>query len=916
MATANPTRWLHGSSSVSSRYRLDRRPSQSPCHPCAVLVGRDSELAALDSCLDQAEAGRASTLRIVAEPGLGKTALLDEAARRAEGRGFRVVRVTAVEVESGIPAASLGIILRMLGSPADASATALLDAVLAESQEAPLLLTIDDAQWLDDISLMAVAFATRRLLADPVAVIIAGRPVIKDFPALAGIPLLDVPPLDQSAGVLLLRRAMPSVPDSTATSIVDSLGGVPLAIVDATRILTPEVLSGTAHLPSPLPVGRAIQDRYARGFAELQGHERFAIVLLAAHDSTDASVILEALAECGLGLETLQAGERLGLVKLGGAPQLTHPLARAAVHAAAEPSERRHAHEVLGRVCAARGDSDRSMLHRVAASIGPDADLADALERCARERLRQLGGDDEAVALALLGADVAVGTQQRCELLTFAAEHAAPGVALPLIGRVSRECDDPRLNARCSLRRARIDTQLTAEEKVSILSTLDGAALGPDLARQRDLELAWAYMDANDANGLIRFASRLDEAPDEFEDWDVLATCGIAFTFLGDHHRAVPLLRRAADLSRGIDPRSLPLTTVIDWAIIPGWLGDDAEHRRRFRQMNETLRATGRPEHALDAAFFMSERMRREGAWPMAESLLHEAIDLAQAIDANIGIGFARLASLLAYRGDELGTARAVASAEQYFDDSGERWHPLWLVQARGALELTLGRPERAVAALTGLASVPFLGRGARDAIALGLVDLVEAHTLAGSTEEAADTAHELDRRLNGIADPLGAALVARCRALTNPADADAYFTSAREQHRQTSEVFEEARTELHFGEHLRRTRRPKLAREPLARALAAFEHLHVDPWADRARRELRAAGAVVTSPSPDAAILTPQELRVALAVREGLTNDEVSGALFISVKTVEFHLGRVYRKLGIRSRGGLATALDRAGIG
>lgn len=880
-----------------------------------MLIGRDAELATLDSCLDRAAGGRANALRLTAEPGMGKTALLDELARRAEARGFTVARVTAVEVEAGIPAAGLGVVLAMLGSKKEASTSALLDAVLTSVQAGPLLLAVDDAQWLDDLSLTALAFATRRLLADPVAVVIAGRADTRERPALAGIPVLDVPPLDSSDGVALLRQSMPAVPDIVARGIVDALGGVPLAICDAPRILDPEVLSGAARLPSPLPVSRAVQHRYARGFAELEGDERLAVVLLASDDSSDSVVLSAALAECGLTMSALQGGERVGLVELGRTPRVRHPLARAAIHSAAEPIERRRAHSILATVCAARGDGDRAIRHRCAAAIAPDQDLADALEQHARSRLEQPGGSDEAVSLALLGAEMAGETERRCELLTLAAEHARADVAVPLIERVAQESTDPFLRARCTLVSTRIDPQWTPDEITRALSGLADDEIGPALARERDLQLVWAYMNSNDTSGLVGFAERFDNPAETLEDWNILAALGFAFTFVADHHRAVPLLRKAADLSAKVDPTTLPVKDVTDWAIIPGWLGDDAAHGTRFRRMNEILRRTGRPEDAADAAFFMSERLRREGSWPMTEALLHETIDLTHAMDADSGVGYARLASLLSYRGDEAATNQAIDAAQLAFTGSGERWHPLWLAQTRGSLALTLGRPREATAALADLPTVPFLGRGARDAVALGLADLVEAHMLAGSSLDADRTADELARRLDGIADPLGPALVARCRALTSPADADDCFAESLEHHARTSEAFEAARTALYYGQHLRRTRRPKRAREHLASALAVFEHLRVDPWTERAQRELRAAGQHSQVRVPNAVSLTPQELRVAMAVREGLTNDEVAGALFISVKTVEFHLGRVYRKLGIRSRGGLADALDRAGI-
>jgi DNA-binding CsgD family transcriptional regulator len=244
----------------------------------------------------------------------------------------------------------------------------------------------------------------------------------------------------------------------------------------------------------------------------------------------------------------------------------------------------------------------------------------------------------------------------------------------------------------------------------------------------------------------------------------------------------------------------------------------------------------------------------------------------------------------------------------------------MWLTQAQGALHLALGRPDQAVQVLAPVREVPFVGRGARDSIAACLVDLVESHAALGDVASAAAAAEDLQRRLDGLLDPLGRAFVARCRALVSGPDAaDAMFSAALDEHAATAEEFEAARTRLLIGEHLRRTRRPREARDPLGRALAVFERVGAEPWAHRARRELAATGERRTTPSPDAGApqesLTPQEVRVAFAVADGLTNAEVAQMLFLSVKTVEFHLSRVYRKLDVRSRGGLARALAARGL-
>jgi DNA-binding CsgD family transcriptional regulator len=328
--------------------------------------------------------------------------------------------------------------------------------------------------------------------------------------------------------------------------------------------------------------------------------------------------------------------------------------------------------------------------------------------------------------------------------------------------------------------------------------------------------------------------------------------------------------------------------------------------------MDRVLRARRQPQAVGIAAFFSAERARREGHWDRAAALLEESIGLAAASGMTDVVGLARLACLRAYRGEEASVPGLVESAQDRLD-VWSPWSASWLIQAQGALALTRGRPEEAVGILAPVRRYPFVGRGARDAVAACLVDLVESLALTGDRTSAAGAARDLATRLDGIVDPLGLALVARSRALVarDADEADALLAAALREHDRTLEVFERARTLLVRGESLRRTRRPRQAREPLAAALSEFERLRTPDWAQRALRELAASGERVDPRTDGRPVqLTAQEARVALAVAEGLTNTEVAQQLFLSVKTVEFHLSRVYRKLDVRSRGGLARAL------
>jgi DNA-binding CsgD family transcriptional regulator len=883
-----------------------------------MLWGREDQTVAVTDALDRACEGRAEILRLVGGPGLGKTTLLDLAVDLAGLRGMHVVRLVALEIEQELPGAGLDVLLRQLGSPGTpATPAALLAALGAASTDTPLLLTIDDIQWLDQATLAAVSFATRRLLADPVAVMLAGRPETDRIAALQSIPRVEVPPLTVTQAAAMLREISPSMPRSTAEAVADAFGGVPLALRDIDRLLPAEVLSGLAPLPAPLPVSTAVQDRYARGFEDLEPETRLAVVTMACETVGDPDVIRGALEHLGIDTLSLEPAEDAGLIRLHPAPAFVHPLARAAVHSATRPREVRRAHEALGRALMDRGDREGSLRHRAACTRAPDPDLADELRIMAERLSRAPGARVEAGAVALVAARFADTPQARDALLLMAARCSDADRALAIVRDLERNPLSPDLAAACTFLRLEHDVRVDPQGGLTLLSKLEHEALSAHVSSEAEVWRVWQAADALDLAALREVATRIELTNDDVQDWVLLAAGGIAFSFIGENARAATLLRRACDLSAEVDPSSLTANQLTDWAVLPGWLGeDDREHAARFRTMNHLLRETGQPEKVVPAAFFSAERARREGAWGRAEALFREAMEVSASCGIPDHASMARLACLLAYRGDPE-TMGLLDSCREGLR-AWSPWMAHWIEAAEGAFALTTGRPSHAVAVLSPLRDLPFVGRGARDAIASGLVDLIEGLVLLEDGEAARAATEDLARRLDGVVDPFGPAMVARSRALVNDGNADTHFADALAHLGRTTEVFETARTHLLLGQHLRRTRRPRDSRDSLARALAVFEQLRAPHWAERARRELAASGER-TSPRPERGgareSLTPQEARVALAASDGLTNAEIATALFLSVKTVEFHLGRVYRKLGVRSRGGLARAMAAQGL-
>jgi DNA-binding CsgD family transcriptional regulator len=889
-----------------------------------MLIGRDEQLESIAEMLRAARSGRPQAVLLVGAPGLGKTALLDHAADGADRAGMRVARFVALEPEQQTPGAALGALLGHLGAPhLPGTQASLLQALSMASQDRPLALLLDDVHWLDAQTVAAVSFAIRRLLVDPVAVLMSGRPQVDRIPALASIPRLEVPPLTQAEGVELLRTAVPQIPAATAEAVSRALAGVPLALAEVDRLLPEDVLAGRIPVPDPVPVGAAVQERYGQGFSALGINARTAAVLLAADLTGDAVVIDAAIHAAGLSRADLHTCEAAGLVRLRPTPEFVHPLARAAVHSAADTAEVRRANALLAVVTAEKGD-DVCLRHRAASSTVPDPDLARDLEHYAHRLATRPASRSAAGEVALLAAQFCGDRSERTRLELEAASFAGPGRARGIVeGLLAGDLEDDD-RARCLLVLMENDdssigqgmfrrSSTRSADAALQLEALEDLALSPAVAVQVDNWRAWLAMETLDRAALIRAVERLEARAAPDDGWETLVARGQALTFLGHHRRAVEVLRRAVLLTDEVDPATLRPDQLISWAVAPGWLmDDDRYHAIRFRRLDQLLRATGEPENVVSAAFFRSERARREGEWGRAESLLREALELSGLLGPPDFTSTARLACLLAYQGRKPEVEDLLESASRR-SGAWSHWNSHWFVQAQGALGLTLGDPQQAIAVLAPIRELPFVGRGSRDHVAAGLTDLVEALVATGDRTSAQQVADELAERLDGVVDPYGLALVSRSRGLAT--GSEELLWEAVEQMHRTTEVFETARSYLLLGQHLRRSRQPKSAREWLHRALRGFREVSAGPWAERAGRDLAAAGERPTDQPRLNVELTPQETRVALAVADGHTNAEVAQQLFLSVKTVEFHLGRVFRKLDVRSRGGLGRALVDLGL-
>ena len=879
-----------------------------------MLIGRSDEVRRLTELLDHVASGTAASLLVLGDPGIGKTALLESVRPLAAARGVRVVAVAAAESESAMPGALLEVLRGRLGragaGPSVASARQLLDDLVAASDEAPLLVVIDDLHWVDGESQRALTFAVRRLLAEPVGLLLSGRPESRALTGLTDVARLDLGPLDLASAAELLRAEQAGLPQDAAEAVARSLGSVPLALVEASGLLSRDQLWGVAAI-APVEVGAAVTERYAAGYRLTPEPAQVAATVLAADDGTGSELLPRALELAELGIADLRPLEAVGLVALGPRPHFVHPLARSAVYSSAPGVTRRRAHRAWADAAGEAGDVLRELRHRAAAAEGPDESLADALEaEAARLAVAAL---PEASATAELAADLSASYDARTRRLVLAVETSRDGRRTrALAERVLASSASAEHLARVLVAADLDSLGVTAERLERLLAPLDLESLPEDLRVRVDVTRIWSAVGSTDVGRLEALTAQLDRGPDR--GWLVTATLGIAYTFVGQHRLGVERLRAAETATRSLSAEDVPLHSLWDWAIIPGWLGDQgAEHRRRFAEMERRFRAAvGQPALASQAAFFTAEIARRDGRWRRAEALFTEAAEIGRAWGETPALEFTRLAILAASRHDIAAAQSHLGRAHEGFRVSVTSWNNHWLGHARGVIASESGLPEVAIEAFRPVAHADFVGRGCRDAVALSAFELIDLLASTGRRDEAEDELARLEPRLDGIVDPFGLALLHRSRALVRPDRALPELEAALEMHALSDEPFERARTQLLLGELLRRRSHPKEARAHLSAAAVTFGELEAHAWAQRARLELRASGG--TAPVDDErppVNLTPQELRVALAVCDGMSNAEAAAALFLSVKTVEFHLSHAYRKLGIRSRAAVRPALE-----
>ncbi|WP_445152161.1 AAA family ATPase [Baekduia sp. Peel2402] len=899
------------------------------------LIGRHAERERLRAFV---EGGRGA-LVIAGRPGVGKSALLDATIADPDRR---VLRAIGVQSEITLPFAGLRELLDPVLAEVDAlPATqrhALRGALALDDQPAgldrgtvlhafaalagalaPLVVAVDDVQWLDASSREAIAFLARRAERLGVAVLVVrslrGEP-LADWPEL---PTLAVEELRRADALDLARRG--GVAPAVAEALVEAVGGNPLALVEGPAELTVAQRSGGEALPDLLPAGGRLTDAYAARLARLPGATRAAVLLAAASGDGATAPLAAALAASGSGLGAFDPAEDDGLVLLDERfVRFTHPEARAAVYHAARPSDRRAAHRAL----AAALPPSQAAWHLAITADRPDEELAAVLERSAHDAAAR-GAPGTALHAAQRAAAL-TPDPVRARARALAAGHLAlvagrPETALALASGLPPAPDSA----------ARADTQLLvgaataqagrpAEAHALLEAEADRiAATDPGRAAVLLTQASIALMGAGPTGLIARIADRARELAGPGADLVPAMMEASARAVAGQHGFARTAIGARMDEILRLDPGAPGHQVIALAGMCLHWMEEQDEAVRLIAPVVATLRERGAVMPLAFPLVVLASVHARQGDFRGARELAQEAAalgeeaigDFLQALTLNTR---AFVGTYLAE--DDVCVANAT-TARAICERLGIYSHRAVSEQVLGMLALSKGDL---------VAAIDHLERGREYRLRFGAhdpgymfneSDLTEAYARAGRLDDAARMLAELRAGAELTGGAWATAATARYAALLDGNDAiDEHLATALAAHSRVRFTFEEARTRLIFGERLRRARRRTEARALLAEAEATFRAQGAVRWADRAAAELAAAGGPVGStanagagaPALNGVTLTAREREVCALVAGGATNAEVATALFLSRRTVEYHLRQIFRKLGVRSRSELAA--------
>ncbi len=904
------------------------------------IFGRASELARIGSLFDAVQHDGPQVLVLTGEPGAGKSTLVDWAAEQGGARGLRILRVRGSEGEAGLALAGLHQLLRPLlpgvdqlperqrdalrcafgldatgEAPADPLhlCVAVVTLITEAAARQPLLLLADDVQWLDLGSLDILAFVARRLDGEAAVMLLASREANvparfdHDFPHLVAGPLTRA-----ESGLLL--DAQPNPPTGRARSrVLQEAAGNPLALIELVRALA----RGTAHLGNgqTLPLTRRLESLFAADLPDLPTETRAALLLVAASGTTQLADVLRAASGSDV-IHDLLPAEKAGLLRLdGGQVLLRHPLVRSAVYQAATFAERRAAHLALA--AAFTDDPDRRAWQLAAATAGQDEEVAESLAATA-ERSRSRGGYAAAAAALERAAELTPDPELRSRRLLSAAQSAMLAGHPQWVGEITAHVDgltrNPVVRAEATLMSGwALGVTLRHQEALTALLSVGEsmATLAPQLALGALGTAATSAYNSGDPfyrKELRRIGDLVTEESPANRAW-----VEAAIHPLTHRRQALDLLHRALAV---MSEDSLFDLTMLGAA---AWVLDETEEATRLLSHTmDHLRRAGTAGTNATVAQALAFAHCESGAWAAAQATADDAYWMAAEAGAeNVTIGSAVLqATIGAFRGDHEAACARAQDAVCGVDLRKARSLRVRYHYALGMAAVVEGDHEGAYVQLRSTFShdhrpVPVHYH----ASVYYLADLAAAAVRAGRVDDARTVLESTGRTIGSDRSPRVNAILHRASALLSASGgaAEEHFRTALADPAGAQWPFEHAVTQLDFGEWLRRQRRASEARPRLASALETFRRLDARPWLDRATAELRAAGASVPQAVEPTVKgdLTPQELQIAELAAQGLTNRDIASRLYLSPRTVGYHLHKIFPRLGIKTRAQLRDALS-----
>ncbi|MEU6844367.1 LuxR family transcriptional regulator [Streptomyces sp. NPDC046716] len=915
------------------------RPAEPP------LVGRDAERAEIGKLIASVRDGFSAVLVLDGDAGVGKSRLLRYAAESAQD--LTVVALVGVEAETRLGYGALHRLLRphlhrlpllpqrqrdalnaALGltdaPPSDrhlvglAALTLLSDAATAT----PMLCLVDDVQWLDRESAETLAFVGRRLYADCLGLLFAGREDAGGgLDVFADLPALRLEGLARAEARALLAAGVRSHLDQeVAERLAAGTGGNPLALLELAVNLPSEQLAGVAPLPEPLPVNRQLEEHFRRAAALLPADTRTLLLLMATTPTDDQAALWRAAGALGLSVRAARPAVAAGILNRGTTAEFRHPLIRSAVHSAATADELRRVQTAL----AATSAPERRAWHLAEAVDGPDDTVAAELE-AASERAQARGKYSEQALVLTRAAEMTTHPGRRAErYLDAAAAHLTSGnlpAVQPLLELATPALTGPVGRARATRLRAAVEMVRARPREVPAM-LLDAVA---DLGAA-DPMANWELLREATHAAIIGGRTITGTTPrevaktaadawreGELPSWspDPLMAAMARLIAYGYAEGAGPVadalarLRTAGELR---DPNTF--STVVSIA------GDELWDIEAKREILEGLITANRERGAVlglgIALVALSTVEIWDGRFAVAERCFNESDDYMAATGFSVAGDFHR-ALLYAWTGQEKELRAAVATLRALSEELGLATNRRWIAQALSIYEIGRGRYRQALDAQLAVFREHPLILGD-----INLGGMVEAGLRAGR-RDAADLAMErLEERAPLAGTPWALGLLARCRALMTDDDrAEQLYLESIAQLEKVPVAVELAWSRLLFGEWLRRRRRRADARIQLRAAYESFASWGAAPFAERARAELLATGEKARRRTATTRLdLTPQERHVATLAASGLTNAEIAGRLFVTTSTVEFHLSRVFRKLGITSRRQIGAVLGEPAVG